>query len=63
MEKRLLSSDSLNSLGECRICLIDISQDEISDQTVIYPCECITPVHVNCLEEWLNSKYNKKINK
>ena len=62
MEKRLLSSDSLNSLIECRICLIDVSQDEINMQSVIYPCDCRTPLHVVCLEKWLNSKYEQLIN-
>ena len=61
MKKNLLSSDSLNSIEECRICLIDVTEDEIKNQTIVYPCECTTPVHVKCLENWLKTKYDNNI--
>ena len=39
----------------CRYCL---SYED--KETLIYPCLCKTPVHRECLNEWLKMKYNDK---
>ena len=39
----------------CRYCL---SYED--KETLIYPCLCKTPVHRECLDEWLKIKYNDK---
>ena len=39
----------------CRYCL---SYED--KETLIYPCLCKTPVHRECLNEWLKIKYNDK---
>ena len=35
----------------CRYCF----DTESNDNLFIYPCDCYTPVHRNCLKEWLKS--------
>ena len=39
----------------CRYCL-----SYENKETLIYPCLCKTPVHRECLNEWLKFKYNDK---
>ena len=43
---------------ECRYCLMDIDLEEKD----IFPCECKSPVHKKCLDEWNSrriSNYNR----
>mmetsp|Transcript_120624 Transcript_120624/g.240196 ORF Transcript_120624/g.240196 Transcript_120624/m.240196 type:complete len:229 (+) Transcript_120624:33-719(+) len=44
-----------SSLLECRFCLEAMLEDGNVEESILsFPCECSTPVHIECLQRWQN---------